>query len=272
MTGQLLLRSKPFCVSFLCATVVLFSGFASAQDGRGKSSDDWLIQNDKPKQEKLPQGIGGGEQRDLIPSVPGSPRPGTERKKPPSPDYLMAKVVWGASITIGEEVIQDWNLAPNDNMYFHKELARPNGFMYLETRIALDHFSYDPKLMPAIMISGVREVRFSAATVDKLREYVLNGGMIICDSVYGSPWFYESALKVFDEMFPESRFRVLPGDHPLYHMLVDIDEVTYHCGGEDNKKPFLEGLYIGSRVGVLVSRFGIGCGWHDIRAAAMSGP
>jgi len=115
--------------------------------------------------------------------------------------------------------------------------------------------------MPSIWISGVREVRFTPDEVDNLRQYVLNGGMIICDSVYGSPWFYESALKVFDEMFPESRFRVLPEDHPLYHMVVDIEDVNYHCGRDDNE-PFLEGLYIGSRVGVLVSRYGLGCGWQ----------
>jgi hypothetical protein len=90
---------------------------------------------------------------------------------------------------------------------------------------------------------------------------VLDGGMIVCDSVYGSPWFYESSLKVFDDMFPESRFRVLPPDHPLYHIATDIEEVTYRSGGEGEKgKPFFEGLYIGSRIGVLVSKYGLGCG------------
>jgi len=262
MTGQLRSWSKSFSISLLCAISVLFSTSAFAQTGRGKSSDDWMIMNDKPKQERLMQGVSGGEQRDLIPSVPGSPRPGTERKKPPSPDYLMAKVVWGASVTIGEEVTQDWNLAPNDNMYFHRELARPNGFMYMDTRVGLDHFSYDPKLMPALLLSGVREVKFSPQIINQLRNYVLDGGMVVCDSVYGSPWFYESALTVFGEMFPESKFRELPADHPLYHMTHEVEEVTYQCGS-DSDKPFLEGLYIGSRIGVLVCRYGVGCGWSN---------
>ena len=85
--------------------------------------------------------------------------------------------------------------------------------------------------------------------------------MIVCDSVYGSPWFYESALEVFDDMFPESRFRVLPPDHPLYHISSEIEQATYRSGGEgEDDKPFLEGLYIGSRIGVLVSKYGLGCG------------
>jgi hypothetical protein len=67
-------------------------------------------------------------------------------------------------------------------------------------------------------------------------------------------------------MFPESRFRVLPPDHPLYHVLVDVEKVSYFCGGKDDR-PFLEGMYVGSRVGVLVSKFGLGCGWQGDMSA-----
>jgi hypothetical protein len=209
----------------------------------------------------MTQGLLGGEKRDILPPVPGMPIPQSERTKPPSPDYLIAKVRWGQSVQVDDNtVVRDWNLAPNEILEFI-QMARANGFKYLHSHTVLTEFSYDPKLMPSILISGVRELRFRPAVVKKLRQYVLDGGMIICDSVYGSPWFYESALKVFDEMFPESRFRVLPKDHPMFHMVVDVDKVTYHCGSKDDK-PFLEGLYIGSRVGVLVSRYGLGCGWQ----------
>ncbi|MHC4147514.1 MAG: DUF4159 domain-containing protein, partial [Planctomycetota bacterium] len=82
-----------------------------------------------------------------------------------------------------------------------------------------------------------------------------------CDSIAGSPYFYESAKKVFLRAFPESRFRTIPSDHPVYHMIVDIDKVTCR-GAKGNSKPFLEGIYVGSRIGVLVSKFGLGCGWN----------
>jgi hypothetical protein len=232
----------------------------AAEGGRGKP-DDWFVKSDKPKEMKPTQFVASAETRDIIPPVPGAPVSQSERKKPPSPDYLIAKVRWGSSVVIGGEDVEDWHLAPNDLVQFI-ELAKRNNFMYVWSQITLESFSYDPKLMPSILISGVREVSFAPAIIDKLREYVLDGGTIICDSVYGSPWFYESALKVFDEMFPESKFRVLPADHPLYHTLVDIDKVKYHCGRDDDK-PFLEGLYIGSRIGVLVSQYGLGCGWQN---------
>ena len=263
MTHPKFTRSKSIGSLLLPAIVTVALSLAPAafgQGGKGASADDWFVKSHKDKNEKLQTGIGGGESRDIIPSVPGTPKPQTERIKPPSPDYLLGKVKWGSGVGSGVNLTEDWNLAPNDMMEFHKQ-ARAKDFKYMPTQTSLGEFSFSPATMPAILLSGVREVKFPPATIDRLRQYVLDGGMIVCDSVYGSPWFYESALKVFDEMFPESRFRVLPSDHPLYHISSVIEEATYSSGGEGEEgKPFLEGLYIGSRIGVLVSKYGLGCG------------
>ena len=256
-------RPKSICSLLLPAIVTValsVAPIASGQEGKGASADDWFVKSAKDRKEKTQMAIAGGEKRDIIPSVPGMPIPQTDRKKPPSPDYLMAKVKWGAGALIDKKLTEDWNLAPNDMLEFHK-LARSKDFKYMPTQTSLAEFSHDPALMPAILLGGVREVNFTPTQINRLRQYVLDGGMIVCDSVYGSPWFYESALKVFDDMFPESRFRVLPPDHPLYHISAEIEEVSYRSGGEGEKgKPFFEGLYIGSRIGVLVSKYGLGCG------------
>ena len=249
-------RPKSIC-SLLLLVIVSLAPVTFGQEG---SADDWFVKSAKDRKEKPETGISGGEKRDIIPSLPGMPIPQSDRKKPPSPDYLMAKVKWGSGAIIDQKLTEDWNLAPNDMLEFHK-LARSNDFKYMPTQTSLEQFSYDPALMPAILLGGVREVNLTPTQINRLRQYVLDGGMIVCDSVYGSPWFYESALKVFDDMFPESRFRVLPPDHPLYHINSDIEEVTYRSGGAgEDGKPFFEGLYIGSRIGVLVSKYGLGCG------------
>ena len=246
--------------SIVTITMLPFEPEAFGQAGKGASSEDWFIKSDRDRNEKLQKGISGGEKRDIIPSLPGMPIPQSERKKPPSPDYLLGKVKWGSGAIIGKQLTEDWNLAPNDMLEFHK-LARSKDFKYMPTQMSLAEFSYDPALMPAVLLSGVRELKFTPTVINKLRQYVIDGGMIVCDSVYGSPWFYESSLEMFDDMFPESRFRVLPADHPLYHISSDIDQVTYRSGGKgENGKPFFEGLYIGSRIGVLVSKYGLGCG------------
>ena len=225
MTHPKFTRSKSIGSLLLPAIVTVVLSVAPVAFGQKGSADDWFVKSHKDKNEKLQKGIGGGEARDIIPSVPGTPKPQSERIKPPSPDYLLGKVKWGSGVGSGVDLTEDWNLAPNDTMEFHKQ-ARAKDFKYMPTQTTLGEFSYDPATMPAILLSGVREVKFTPATIDRLRQYVLDGGMIVCDSVYGSPWFYESALKVFDEMFPESRFRVLPSDHPLYHISSVIEEAS----------------------------------------------
>ena len=84
------------------------------KEGQGASADDWFVKSHKDKNEKLQKGIGGGESRDIIPSVPGTPKPVTERIKPPSPDYLLGKVKRGNGADIDEKQTEGWNLAPND--------------------------------------------------------------------------------------------------------------------------------------------------------------
>jgi len=247
-------------VKQLLAILVLLSTTAGvfAQAGRGKP-DDWFVTKTPPKATVPPKQISSSELIPL-PNAPAVPESATERKRPPSPEYLMGKVMWGQSASIGNVTVQDWNLAAND-VDFLMTQARARGFPYYAATTKLTEFDYDPKRLPALIFSGVRPIKFTEAQTKKLREYVLSGGTIICDSVYGSPHFYDSAVQVFNDMFPESRFRVLPPDHPLFHMLVPIEKVNYAFGPQDDK-PFLEGIYIGSRVGVLLSKNGLGCGWE----------
>ncbi|GAH79022.1 unnamed protein product, partial [marine sediment metagenome] len=189
----------------------------------------------------------------------------TERKKPPQPDYLVGKVIWGESAsfvdTSGDKMnIADWNLCPTDMERFVGN-GRSLDLQYHWKNINLNDFHFDPKKLPGLIFSGVRTLRLSRTHIQALREYVLDGGMIICDSIAGSPHFYDSAKKVLLEAFPECRFRVIPSDHPLYHMMVDVNKVSYPKN-KGATKPFLEGIYIGSRIGVLVSKYGLGCGWN----------
>jgi len=197
--------------------------------------------------------------------LPATPLRRTERKKPPQPDYLVGKVIWGESAsfvdTTGKALeIADWNLCPTDTQKF-VENSRAMDLTYHWQNTNLNDFHFDAKKLPALLFSGVRTLKLSDSHIQALRDYVLNGGMIICDSIAGSPYFYESAKKVFLRAFGDSRFRTIPSDHPIYHMIVDIDKVSRR-GKEKGSDPFLEGIYIGSRIGVLVSKFGLGCGWN----------
>ena len=81
----------------------------------------------------------------------------------------------------------------------------------------------------------------------QLRAYVLKGGMLCFDSVAGSPYFYDSARALMQQAFPELAWREVPPDHPLYHMVTDVNNVHY-SPNVSSDKPQLEALYVGSRI------------------------
>jgi hypothetical protein len=45
-------------------------------------------------------------------------------------------------------------------------------------------------------------------------------------------------------------------------MLYDVETVNYPQN-VDSTVPFLEGIYVGARLGVVISKYGLGCGWDD---------
>ncbi|UCC96437.1 MAG: DUF4159 domain-containing protein [Phycisphaerales bacterium] len=248
----------------ICALwiIALFGGWSACTRA---DENDWFVYLGTKEAQKAPRkNINAAEAVAPLP-LPATPLRRTERKKPPQPDCLVGKVIWGESAsfldTTGKTLnIADWNLCPTDTEKFVQS-ARALDLTYHWQNTNLNDFHYEPTKLPALLFSGVRTLKLSDGHIQALRDYVLNGGMIICDSIAGAPYFYDSAKKIFLKAFPESRFRTIPADHPLYHMIVDVDRVTYG-GRRGPSKPFLEGIYIGCRVGVLISKFGMGCGWN----------
>jgi len=227
--------------------------------------NDWFVYlGNKAPPKAPPKQISAAEALPPLP-LPATPLRRTERKKPPQPEDLVGKVIWGESASFTDSngdpmQIADWNLCPTD-LERLCEKARETGLAYHWNNVNLSDFHFDPKKLPVLLFSGVRTLRLSDTHIQALRNYVLDGGMVICDSIAGSPYFYESAKKVFLQAFPECRVRVIPADHPLYHVFIDVTRASYH-GRSGTTEPFLEGIYVGSRVGVLLSKYGLGCGWN----------
>ncbi len=229
---------------------------------------DWFVPLGAPP-EAAPRRISGGESFPPLP-LPATPLRRTERKREPSPPKLVAKVVWGESATFTYESgattrVADWNLCPGDLQQLLKRATERLGVAYGSDSFSLVSFDGDAAKVPVLFFSGVRTIKFSPQELELLRGYVLHGGMIVADNIAGSPYFYQSFRAAMEQAFPDLRFRVLPDDHPIYHMLVDVDKVTYPKN-LNSEQPFLEGMYVYSRVGVLLSKYGLGCGWdgHEV--------
>jgi hypothetical protein len=244
--------------------VILMLAFAG-QPSFAASENDWFVPLGKPP-EAPPKRISGGEGMAPLP-LPATPLRRTERKRDPTPPSLFGKVVWGeqGSFTYdgGQATkISDWNLCPADLQHLFQKVRSNLGLQYGFDEVSLASFPGDPDKMPVLFFSGTRSLKLDPAAIAKLRAYVLKGGMLCFDSLAGSPYFYDSAKALMQQAFPELTLRVIPADHPLYHMVKDVNEAHYSAN-VDSTKPYLEGLYVGSRIGVLISKYGLGCGWDD---------
>jgi uncharacterized protein DUF4159 len=57
----------------------------------------------------------------------------------------------------------------------------------------------------------------------KLREYLLRGGFLLCDSFYGDvEW--DGFIASMERVFPDRPIVELPSDHPLFHIVYDLTE------------------------------------------------
>ncbi|MBA3684467.1 MAG: DUF4159 domain-containing protein [Planctomycetes bacterium] len=229
------------------------------------SESDWFVPLGLPPP-AAPKRISGGEGVPPLP-LPATPLRRSERKRQPSAPPLFGKVVWGEAASFteasGDQVqISDWNLCPADVQQILEKTKRTLGVAYGSEQVDLATFHYEPEKLPALFISGVRTVAFSDEQVARLRDYVLRGGLVIFDSVAGSPYFTAAARAFCAKGFPERPLRLVPGDHPLFRMMADVDKAVFPRNAPGDR-PTLEAVYVGSRCGVIVSPYGLGTGWDD---------
>lgn len=249
------------CAALLAGLSLCFAGVHTCPAGE----QDWFVPLGAPPQ-GAPRRISGGESFPPLP-LPATPLRRSERKREPSPPKLVTKVIWGenASFTYdngNSTKIADWNLCPADLQQLLRKAGAVLGVNYGCDSLSLGSVEEDPARRPVLFYSGVRTIKFSRAELDQLRAYVLKGGMIVADSVAGAPYFYQSFKQAMQEAFPELSWRTIPLDHPIYHLATDATRAGYPRNLESTQ-PFLEGMHVYSRIGILLSKYGLGCGWDD---------
>lgn len=76
---------------------------------------------------------------------------------------------------------------------------------------------------PFLVVGAPGSWDLSDEQAAKLRDYLLRGGFLVCDSYFGtSEWAnFEIGIK---KVFPERPIIELPNDHPIFHVLYDLDQ------------------------------------------------
>ena len=159
-----------------------------------------------------------------------------------------------------------WNAPPNDINNLLKGMKQQvDADYHMEIR-TLAEVDTDPSKNPVLYRSGHYNFAYTPEERQKLREYLLAGGMIIYNTGLGSLPFYRSVVKELKQIFPEQPLQRITSDHPVFHSYYDVDRVEYtpavRAAGYVGNEPWFDAVEINCRIVALVSRWGMAVGWQ----------
>lgn len=208
-----------------------------------------------------PAHIASGETTIPYPGPPVTPQARSEKKKPPQPPVLFTKLT-------SDRGLLDWASRPNDLNNLLKSLKGMINVNFASKAKPLRAIAVDPEQNPILYRSGHFHFEFTPAERQRLREYLLRGGMIIFNTGMGSKPFYDSARRELQAIFPETPIQRLAADHPLFHAYYDLSQVEYRRGVRDagyvDQEPWFEGVTIECRTVAVLSRWGMAVGWDAL--------
>jgi hypothetical protein len=102
---------------------------------------------------------------------------------------------------------------------------------------------------PFLLFTGMGSYpEFKEAEIINLRRYIQGGGIIFIDTT-GDEEFTRSVDRTMERIFPDKRYEKLSQSHAVFRSFYLIDYVS----GRAIKSPYLEGIFIGTRVAVIKS-------------------
>jgi hypothetical protein len=194
--------------------------------------------------------------------LPAVPLRRTEKKNPPRPPVLIAKIATNDPA--------DWATNPSDTTNLLRWMSRNLKVDFSSINIPQNQIPEDPKEIPILYRTGHNAFEFTPELRTKLRTYLENGGTLILDACCGRRAFVESALKEIQILFPDRSPYRLTFNHPLYHAYFDLtpEDITYRefarKAGAVNGQTSLVGIDVECRTAVFFFRWDISCGWDGM--------
>ncbi|HRN54459.1 MAG TPA: DUF4159 domain-containing protein, partial [Gemmatimonadaceae bacterium] len=114
-----------------------------------------------------------------------------------------------------------------------------------EVRLTLD----DDRLWdhPFLYLTGHGQIRFSEHEVERLRQYLLQGGFLHADDNYGLDAAFRREIA---RVFPDRELVDVPADHPIYRIVYPFPQGVPKIHEHDGKPPRGYGIFIGNRLAV----------------------
>ncbi len=209
-----------------------------------------------------PQRRNAGEGVPPLP-LPATPLRRSEKKREPSPPALVGTVTFSPASLKGSGL--DWQTTIVDIEKWVQQTNNQLGQKYRFVQTDFSKFSYDPAELPILYFTGWQALpQFDDGTIQKMRQYLTDGGTWVVHSNCGRPEFNESFRREIKRMFPDREMAAIPTDHPIFSAFHQINEMKVRKGTEPFKTipPYLEVLNIGTRAAVIFSPIDMSCGWN----------
>jgi len=155
----------------------------------------------------------------------------------------------------------DWYANPSSLPNLLREIRDRTGIAVLERpdEVALA----DPDLAdhPYLYATGHGNISFSPGELDRLRDYLANGGFLHVDDNYGLD---ESFRREVSRLFPDRDLAEVPFDHPIYNIFYEFPEGLPKIHEHDGEAAEGLGIFIDGRLALFYSfQSDLGDGWED---------
>ena len=200
--------------------------------------------------------------------LPVTPLRRSERKKPPSPPVLIAKVRYGrkrTGVTADGRTYTygDWECDRGDIPHLLEIANSALNMNYTWRTVSLPQLTADPTEIPVIYFTGHVPIHLDTGSLENLKRFVLAGGTVFVDACCGSTPFTESFETAVYSIFPDRPLVRIPQSHPVFRSFYTIKKVTYVKGvpEKEGNKPALWGFEIGCRMAMIFTKYDLSCGW-----------
>ena len=191
--------------------------------------------------------------------LPVVPLRRTEKKNPPRPPVLIAK--------IATKRASDWATNPADTRNLLKWMAKNLNVHFSEMNVPEAQLPADAKTVPVLYRTGHEAFSFTPEQRQRLGAYLRGGGTLIMEACCGRKAFAESAMREARLLLPERAPYRLSLEHPLFHSYFDIADFRYRPqalkAGARTGDPAVVGVDIGCRTAIFVFRWDVSCGWDE---------
>jgi len=247
----------PFCLN----AQVIFNGDGSSEPG-------FVPPPEMQKPPPPPANMAGSETVVPYPPPPAQPQSRSEKKNPPSPPVMFVKIK-------SQYGLIDWASRPNDLNNLLQGMKEKVDVNFASECLYFSEINTDPEKNPIIYRSGHFRFKLKPEERKRLREYLLNGGMLILNTGMGSKPFFDSAQDELTAIFPELKIQRLSADHPIFHSYYDLGQVEYRQGvrktGYTSSEPLFYGITVDCRTVAVISRWCMASGWDAVNDDSIMG-